>query len=704
MKCKVLAIDTETTGLDFYHGSRPFFVGTFDGKESVFWQWRVDPRTRRVVIPPREVRELKEYVNSFDLYVLHNSKFDIRALATVDQKWADSWPWDRTVDTLTASHLLNSGHRHDLTSVTEEYLGTSIQEFEDDLEKVVKEARKICRSRFKDWRIAAEGEPDMPSARGKSIWRSDYWLPRELFLRAGVGGERMEKTLRAYALHDPVVTWHLWRVMEPLISSRSQTAIFNARMKEVAALYVMERASLTYSQSRMDELRREYKVQSDADARTCSAIAATYRYNLELPKGASPNKNLRTFMLDVMQLEPVYSEKSKSDAPTLDKNAMQYYKDTLETASKSYEFVTTLLDKRERDTSLSFMNSYDKFGIRDGDDLRRLYCNINHTGTATLRCSCNNPNGENISNKSEDCEFCDSKGCAVCKGSGKKFRSVRYSFGPGPGREWWAIDYENLELRLPTYEAEEKDMMALFEQPDAPPYYGSVHMLNFHTVFPDIWERELKEVGFDKVGPHCKKRYKTTYYHRTKCGGFCKQYGGQKNKTDQTFGRAGAFEAMESRFVNIAQLNRRWIKYAEQHGYVETIPDRTVDPDRGYPLACTRNEHWSISPTLPFNYRIQGSACWVKLQALVRCEQQLSDWRKRGFDAYCIMDIHDELLFDLPAGAHPLKNPKNSNLSRVRELAKLMRVGGDNLTIKVPTTVNVEYHPNNWADGVVCKV
>ena len=37
-------------------------------------------------------------------------------------------------------------------------------------------------------------------------------------------------------------------------------------------------------------------------------------------------------------------------------------------------------------------------------------------------------------------------------------------------------------------------------------------------------------------------------------------------------------------------LNEKCIRFAEKYGYVETMPDRTVDPDRGYPLLCSRSK------------------------------------------------------------------------------------------------------------------
>jgi hypothetical protein len=75
----------------------------------------------------------------------------------------------------------------------------------------------------------------------------------------------------------------------------------------------------------------------------------------------------------------------------------------------------------------------------------------------------------------------------------------------------------------------------------------------------------------------------------------------------------------------------------------------------------------------------------------------LVDWRKRGFDAWLCLQVHDELVFDFPKAGDPRRDRKGSNLGRARVLQKLMEESGTN--IGVPTPVAVEYHPDSWAKG-----
>src|SRR5581483_10658108 len=201
-----------------------------------------------------------------------------------------------------------------------------------------------------------------------------------------------------------------------------------------------------------------------------------------------------------------------------------------------------------------------------------LHPSLNQTGTDTLRFSCSNPNEQNISKR--------------------KGFSTRYCFGPAPGREWWSLDAKNIELRIPFYESGEEEMILLFERPDDPPYFGSNHLLIAHVLWPAEFEACRDSKG-ELDGRIFKKLYADTLYQWTKNGNFAVQYGAI-NKADGTgtadraYHQAGAQNKVEKRFTKLSALNKHWVWYADKYGYVETLPDRTVNPRRGYPLLCTR--------------------------------------------------------------------------------------------------------------------
>ena len=193
----------------------------------------------------------------------------------------------------------------------------------------------------------------------------------------------------------------------------------------------------------------------------------------------------------------------------------------------------------------------------------------------------------------------------------------------------------------------------------------------------------------DKKGEF-KERYKATLYQWDKNGGFALQYGAQREKTDATFRVKGAFDALNAQLPKIAELRGRYTALGNRHGYVETIPDKTVDPKRGYPMHLERYGG-RVSPTEPFSYHVQGTACWAKNKALVRCDNQLRKWRASGFDGHIILEVHDELVFDFPAGTCA-KEPW-----RIRKIKELMELSGSDFVIPMPLTVSPSFHPVTWA-------
>lgn len=453
--------------------------------------------------------------------------------------------------------------------------------------------------------------------------------------------------------------------------------LYRERLRLLPIVYGMEERGITLSGDRLEELREEYLDYSRDSAKVCENIARSYGYDLELPKSGN-NNSLRNFVFDVMKLPPV-AKSAKTGAPTLNQRVLEHYLDTLPPQGKPKAFLRRLQEKRSRDTAVQYMEGYKRFRRETGiPGWYVLYPSLNPTGTHTLRWASSNPNEQNISKK--------------------KGFNLRYCFGAIPGREWWSIDAANIELRLPAYESGETEMIQLFENPDAPPYFGSNHLLVCHILHPRLFEQCINEEG-EVDGRLFKQRYKSTYYQWTKNGNFAVQYGAVESSgtADRAYRVSGGQRIIQRRFSRIAELNRRCIDFANRYGYIETIPDQEIDPERGYPIVCPRGAWGNVRPTLPLNYRIQGSAMWWMGKAMTRCDSYLSARRKEGYDGFITMQVHDELVFDLPA-LPPDEEGNPGNLPTVRKLAELMEKGGDDLGI--PTPVSIEYHPNNWSESL----
>lgn len=676
-----ISLDTETTGLDLRHGAKPFLVTTCDESGMVrYWEWDVDPLTRQPKIPKSDIEEIRERIEEAETIAMQNGKFDVLSLRQIG---ITDFPWEKVVDTLIVGHMLASNQPHDLTTMALVYLGVNIAQYEDELTEACKEARRIAKSKYPNWRIAKEGLPEMPSAKEKTH-KFDMWLPRAIARAEGYLPSHPWHTLCAeYANMDSQVTLPLADAMMEEVHERKLESILKLRHKILPVVSSMEIVGLTVNGDHVEELEEHYKEDAEISGRVCVNIAKSYGYELQLPK-SGVNNSLKDFLYNGLELEEQLNKKTKQ--PTLDKGAMQHYLDTLPPRSKPLKFIERLMSKRQRETALSYMEGYRRFWRPEPEceNFFRLFPFLNPTGTDTLRFSSQNPNSQNFSK-------------TIFEEGGK---SLRYCLGPKPGRIWYSADAENIELRLPAYEADEKAMIELFERPNDPPYFGSNHSLVCHILYPKEFDQCLKD------GVTFKDRYKATLYQWVKNGNFAIQYGAQEQSgtADRAYHYPGAQRIIQKRLGKINELNQYWIEFANEKGYVETIPDSSVDPERGYPLLCTRSNWGKILPTVPLSYHVQGSAMWWMTKAMIRVHEYLESLnRKYGYSHgegyYIIAQIHDELVFDFPK--YFKANGEDLNLPIIKRCKELMEEGGKDYGI--PTPVSVETHENNYGEGVKIK-
>jgi DNA polymerase I-like protein with 3'-5' exonuclease and polymerase domains len=691
----IVAPDCETTGIDLYHACRPYFV-TICHSDSpdkpLYWPWRVNPLDRKAIVIREDVAEIADWLERADEIVFQNAKFDIRALVSVGLKWKEKW-WKKVHDILLSGHLLGSGDNLYLDDQSLKYLRIDIRPFEKELQRIVTLCRGICRRQYKDWMIAnKEGLEGFPSIRSSSsnednkLWKWDTWLPTELAHKLKYPQEHEYfQSLLNYALTDSTVTLRIREVHRRMMEDKGVTPLYEESRKLVKTVYEMERDGITYSEKRMDNLYAKYLEAVKESEAVC--VRLSNGELTELPKGGRSDK-LVHFLFETLKLPVV--KKTESGLPSTDKDAMAEWRNTIDPASTAGTFLKHLARTRKCKTACTQMESYKRFAIPMRGGWLKLHSSLNLTATDTLRGSSERPSQQTVSKQGyEDIAF-----------EGFKLDSIRSGFGPAPGREWWSADYENIELRIPAYEADEQEMIQLFERPNDPPYYGSQHLLIAHIIWPKEFEECLRN------GWSFKDKYKATLYQWTKNGDFAVQYNAQEKygTADRAYHLPGAHSRINARFNKVKKLSDSLIATARRTGYVTTMVDREIGI--GYPLAIPRNSWGRIKPTTPLSYHTQGTAMWCTRKAMRRCSNFLEQWNnseeamkrivanvKRGFERkgyYITMQIHDELVFDFPKGETPTQN-----LDVILKCKELMEESGED--IGIPLTVDYSYHPDNWA-------
>lgn len=330
----IISIDTETTGSDFYHGARPFLVTICDDTGSnTFWEWPVDPKTRKPSIPAADRKAITALLlDPSHTFVLHNSRFDCAAINSIllslqgNVSWvgAGYFPWDRTEDTLVAAHVLGSALPHGLDACAVQYLGyRKMGEYETRIELATKKARDYARRFLPTWRIAKHGLSDMPSVKASAdskdktgqnkdaAWKADMWLPKAILAHGDHPSDRLEMVAQYrrewvsdsgdglcadYANLDSAITHRLWPILQEELHRRDLWGQYKERMKLLPIAYRMERNGLTISETRLSELVSNFAKGVSDNHEICVRIAREMGYPLTMPKGSSNNSSLTTFL------------------------------------------------------------------------------------------------------------------------------------------------------------------------------------------------------------------------------------------------------------------------------------------------------------------------------------------------------------------------------------------------------------------------
>lgn len=396
---KIISLDCETTGLNLFHGCKPFAVSTCDHKgQTTFWELKVDPFTREPQIPETSKEAIRKHIEGKTL-VFHNAKFDLRALATIGID-ATQNPIE---ETLIASHILDSGESHHLKDLAVKYCNIPADD-QEELRKGVCKARRTAKK--KGWPISEKVA-------------MDYWLPKAV--------NPSSNFLQEYAVKDAIRTMQLAMVLLPEIEKQGFQEIYEREKALVPIVYQMEERGIVIKPNSWKEMYKELKTRTDkADKRACSVVNR---------KGLNIRSSQQLRQVIYSQLSCPIVKTTDKGTPSTDKVAItELLAKCRKSTSIKKRFLTYLQEFRETKTKVGYLENYEKSAIK-GRYEWVLHPSFNSTGTRFTRFSSSNPNGQNID---------------------ELLRSI---FGPRKGHSWFCIDYSQLELRIFAVAAKEEVML-----------------------------------------------------------------------------------------------------------------------------------------------------------------------------------------------------------------------------------------------------
>ena len=670
----LLAVDTETTGLDIWHGCKPFYVSTCDEDgNQCSWEWPVNLYTREPSIPAGDIKELRAHLRGKRL-VFHNAKFDIRALASIGVDVIALVGWDYIEDTILSTHILGSGEPMGLKDqcVLHCDIGT---EDEDELKLIVAEARKLAqkvnRVREKQGllpiRIAGPYDPHSPSLgqRPNAGWGvMDYWLPAAMAaarltttykkqivpLLPEKEAERFRVALGMYANLDTVRTMALYKLHQTAMNDFDDFERYEVRRSLLEVTYHAEDRGIAVNTDRIREQSVTF------ENRTKEALAEMQAVcNIDNP-GIYPQMADALFnQLKLPTLKMGKPNKAGVSSPSTDKDVIAELLDMVEPKSPAFRFLNNVTRQRKGEKLGEYLDSYQRSSVPLTRRLpyvsspfhpvayqralyRLLHVWFNITGTATTRFSSTNPNAQNVSKQEE--------------------WNLRYCFNPLPGRWWLSLDYHNIEMRIFAYCSGDKELIAAFERGE------SVHLIFAKLLFPKEYA-ECERRGWD-----FSEKYKATLYQWVKNGNFSLIYGAGQRRADTTYHCPGAYKLIRKRMPTIDRFMSAKHDEALEQGYITTLGSYRLD-------VSTHEPHKAV------NYFVQGSAGWIICEAMVECYSLL----KEHPDSHLLIQVHDELDFDVPA------SPRSLQLANLLKTA--MERPGERYSI--PTRVDVGIVKDNWS-------
>jgi len=274
----------------------------------------------------------------------------------------------------------------------------------------------------------------------------------------------------------------------------------------------------------------------------------------------------------------------------------------------------------------------------------RIHTTFSQVVAATGRLSSTNPNLQNI---------------PIRTALG---REIRACFVAEPGHLLVSADYSQVELRVLAHIAGEDVLREVFRRGE-----------DVHTATA----REVLGAADGEVDPGTRSKAKMVNYGIV--------YGltdyGLADRLQIPREEAARFiDAYLDRFPAVREFIAGAIAQATEHGYVSTLFGRR----RQIPEIRARNRQTrQLGERLAVNTVIQGTAADIIKLAMVRCHDALAE---AGLETRLVLQIHDELLFEGPAG----------EAERVRELVCEQMAAA--LEMDPPLVVDAGIGPN-WMDA-----
>jgi len=274
----------------------------------------------------------------------------------------------------------------------------------------------------------------------------------------------------------------------------------------------------------------------------------------------------------------------------------------------------------------------------------RVHTSYHQAVAATGRLSSSDPNLQNIPVRSEE------------------GRKIRLAFSAPEGRKIVACDYSQIELRIMAHLSGDEGLLHAF-----------ANNLDIHrATAAEVWDKDL-----DQVSDNERRNAKAINFgliYGMSAFGLARQLGIPRGEAQEYIDR------YFDRYPGVKRYMDRTRADAAENGYVETLFGRRLYLPE---IKSSNGQRRQAAERTAINAPMQGTAADIIKKAMVEVDAWLTD---SDFDALMIMQVHDELVFEVAEGQVD---------ALIREVKQRMEAAAD---LKVPLIVDVGIG-DNWEEA-----
>ncbi|MDA9722168.1 DNA polymerase I [Luminiphilus sp.] len=239
----------------------------------------------------------------------------------------------------------------------------------------------------------------------------------------------------------------------------------------------------------------------------------------------------------------------------------------------------------------------------------RVHTSYHQAVTATGRLSSSDPNLQNIPIRTEE------------------GRRIRQAFIAAPGCKIVAADYSQIELRIMAHLSQDEGLLKAF-----------ANELDVHSATAaEVFGVEIGEVSGDQ-----RRKAKAINFgliYGMSAFGLAKQLGLGRNEAQEYI------DLYFARYPGVADYMARTRELAHDTGYVETLKGRRLYLPE---INAKNRQRQQAAERTAINAPMQGTAADMIKMAMLAVDEWLAG---STIDARMIMQVHDELVFEVEAGA-----------------------------------------------------